>query len=108
LLAVTQVLSSLRYNDVGLLSILGGRNAMIESPLLQEFVAEGRRKDILTFLETRFGEVPLDVSEAIQSVVDEDRLTDLVRKSASCPDLDAFRNVIARRRSSTPRTRAGS
>jgi len=108
LLAVTQVLSSLRYNDVGLLSILGGRNAMIESPLLQEFVAEGRRKDILTILETRFGEVPLDVSEAIQSVVDEDRLTDLVRKSASCPDLDAFRNAIARRRSSTRRTRAGS
>ena len=49
LLEVTQVLSSLRYNDVGLLSILGGRNAMIESPLLQEFVADGRRKDILTF-----------------------------------------------------------
>ena len=78
---------------------------MIESPLLQEFVADGRRKDILTFLETRFGEVPLDVAEAIQSVVDEDRLTDLVRKSASCPDFDAFRNAVGRRRSAMSRAR---
>jgi hypothetical protein len=49
---------------------------MIESPLLQEFVAE-----------------------AIESVVAEDRRTDLVRKAASCPDLDAFRSVVGRRRS---------
>ncbi len=35
LLAVTQVMTRLRYNDLSLLTILGGRQAMIESPLLQ-------------------------------------------------------------------------
>lgn len=68
LLAVTQVLTGLRYNDTGLLgrllNILGGRQVMIESPLIQELVAENTRTtvqaDILAILETRFGEVPQD------------------------------------------------
>jgi hypothetical protein len=40
LLAVTQVLAYLRYNDVGLLTILGGRRIMLESPLIDELVLE--------------------------------------------------------------------
>jgi hypothetical protein len=40
LLAVTQILAGLRYNDPRLFQLLGGREAMIESPVLQEFVAE--------------------------------------------------------------------
>ena len=40
LLAVTQVLEGSRYNEVGLFQLLGGRNAMIESPVLQELKAE--------------------------------------------------------------------
>jgi hypothetical protein len=40
LLAVTQFLARLRYNDTRLFEILGGRKAMIESPLLQELKAE--------------------------------------------------------------------
>jgi hypothetical protein len=40
LLAVTQVLTYLRYNDVGLLTILGGRKVMLESPLIDELVME--------------------------------------------------------------------
>ena len=62
LLAVTQVLARLRYNDERLFQLFGGRKAMIESPVLQELKAEwtqGReettRRDILKFLETRFG-----------------------------------------------------
>ena len=40
LLAVTQVLAYLRYNDMGLLTILGGRKVMLESPLIDELVQE--------------------------------------------------------------------
>ena len=36
LLAVPQVLAGLRYNDPRLFELLGGRDAMIESPVLQE------------------------------------------------------------------------
>jgi len=40
LLAVTQFLARLRYNDDALFEILGGRKAMIESPLVQELKKE--------------------------------------------------------------------
>ena len=40
LLAVTQFLARMRYNDTKLFQILGGRKAMIESPLFQELKAE--------------------------------------------------------------------
>jgi hypothetical protein len=39
LLAVTQILAGLRYNDPRLFQLLGGREAMIESAVLQEFLA---------------------------------------------------------------------
>ena len=63
LLAVTQVLAGLRYNDPGLFQILGGRKAMIESPVLQELKAEWTseaaretiRSAIVEFLVARFG-----------------------------------------------------
>jgi hypothetical protein len=44
LLAVTQVLAGLRYNDPRLFQLLGGRKAMIESPVLQELKAEWTRR----------------------------------------------------------------
>jgi hypothetical protein len=47
LLAVTQILAGMRYNSSRLFQILGGREAMIESPELQEFLAECQRKFIL-------------------------------------------------------------
>lgn len=40
LLAVTQVLTGLRYSDPKLFHLLGGRKTMIESPVLREFVRE--------------------------------------------------------------------
>ena len=45
LLAVTQILAGMRYNDPRLFQILGGREAMIESPVLQEFLAERTREN---------------------------------------------------------------
>jgi hypothetical protein len=94
LLAVTQVLTYLRYNDVGLLTILGGTRTMIESPLIQELVSARIHKCIVAFLETRFGQVPRDLVEQIQAVDDEDQLNELVRSAASCRDLDSFRTAM--------------
>ena len=62
-LAVTQFLTRLRYHDPKLFQLLGGRKAMIESPLLNELKAEWTRdlkaewtrRDILKILEARFG-----------------------------------------------------
>ncbi len=117
--AVTQVLSFLRYNDVGLLTILGGRRIMLESPLIDELVMEkygdliakktreaheaGRlaareaaRESIVTVLEARFGDLPLDLLERIAAVVDEKDLKQLIRATGTCPDLDAFRDLLPR------------
>ena len=102
LLAVTQVMTRLRYNDPGLLALLGGTSVMIESPLIQELLADKARttacetahRDIVTFLEARFGGIPQDMAGEIESVVDDEQLRRLVRKAASCPDLSAFRDAI--------------
>jgi hypothetical protein len=76
---------------------------MLEIPFLDEIVMEKSREAvreaahqyIVTVLEARFGDVPCDVAEEIQSVDDEMQLKGLVRLAASCPDLDAFRNAMA-------------
>jgi len=121
LLAVTQVLAYLRYNDLGLMTILGGRKVMLESPLIDELVmekygdlltektreaarqaaretaCETAHRNIITFLATRFGAVPRELADEIESVADEDQLQKLVRTAASCPDLEEFRDAIDRR-----------
>ena len=136
LLAVTQVLTHLRYNDPGLLTILGGRQVMLESPLIDELfvekygellaqrtrevtrevtrkvarktarevtrkvaretACETAHQYIVTFLETRFGEIPRDLAEEIGSVSDEEQLRGMVRTAAACRDLESFRSEIAR------------
>ena len=98
LLAVAQALARLRYNDPGILSIFGGRQAMIESPLIQELMqevaAERVHKAILRFLAARFGSVPPEVEAAVRAVQDESRLDNLVDWAALCPDLEAFRTRL--------------
>jgi hypothetical protein len=140
LLAVTQVLTHLRYNDPELLTILGGRQVMLESPLIDELfvekygellaqrtrevtrevtrkvarkvaretarevtrkvaretACETAHRDIVTFLETRFGEIPRDLAEEIGSVSDDEQLRGMVRTAAACRDLESFRSEIAR------------
>jgi hypothetical protein len=94
LLAVTQVMTGLRYDDPRLLTIFGGSQAMIESPVLQRLIAETRRKDILAFLAARFGPPAEDLRAALQIIEDETKLDELVESAASCPDLEAFRARI--------------
>jgi hypothetical protein len=99
LLAVAQVLARLRYNDPGLLGLLGGIQPMIESPAfddLREYIrGEMCRKHILDNLSARFGTVPEDMASRVRAMQDNDRLEELHRFSAVCPDLEAFRARLA-------------
>jgi hypothetical protein len=98
LLAVTQVLTRLRYSDPELLTILGGSRIMIESPLLREIEERGRIKahvaDIAYFLEERFGALPEALRARLSAIDDETVLERLVRAAARCPDLAAFRSQL--------------
>ena len=99
LLAVAQVMAQMRYNDAGLLSILGGTRMIMESPLIQGILEEARventqkimRKAIRQILETRFGELRPQIVEALDAVVDERRLDDLITEAVRCTSLDDFR-----------------
>jgi hypothetical protein len=106
LLAVTQILLGLRYNqDVPLLgklrALLGGREAMIESPVYQEITEEAERKGateakreaILDFLETRFGPAAKALEVELKAV-ELDRLSDLVKLAAKCRSLASFRKRL--------------
>ena len=103
MLAVTQVLARLRYNDPGILALFGGRQSMIESPLIQELESEftskathnAMHKSILVVLEARFGPVSEDIRTAVQRVQDESALVALTQLAARCPDLDEFRRGLS-------------
>jgi hypothetical protein len=90
LLAVTQVLMRLRYNAKNLFQILGGEQAMIESPLIDELLAKTRTTDILDVLESRFDSRPDDLADELRAL-GEQELKALNRFAAVCPDLAAFR-----------------
>lgn len=94
LLAVTTVLAGLRYNDRRLLALLGGKEAMIDSPILIEFVAERMHKLVLAALTARFGPVPDDIRQSLRTVLDEDRLEALNVVAVLCTDFDAFRREL--------------
>lgn len=95
MLAVTQVLSRLRYNDPAIMSLLGGSRVMIESPLIQEMLAQTKHTSILQFLEGRFGTIPPEVTVALRGVTDEKELGELTRFAATCPDLSSFHARLA-------------
>ncbi len=107
LLTVTQFMISLRYHEdpalcERLCEIMGGRQAMIESPLYQEIVAEAervgetkaRQQDIVEILTTRFGRAAKAVELALQSVEFE-RLRDLLKFAVECSSLAAFRKRLS-------------
>jgi hypothetical protein len=84
-------MAQLRYNASQLLALIGGKQAMIESPLIQEIVAERMHKAILRFLTRRFGSVPQEIERRLRTVQDEARLDELLDLAADCPDLETFR-----------------
>jgi hypothetical protein len=91
LLTVTQVFTRMRYKDPNLHWILGGKKAMIESPLIREIVAEEVHEYILKFLRTRFGPVPPDLEAEVRSILDKKVLDPALELAAFSPDLEHFR-----------------
>jgi hypothetical protein len=99
LLAVSQVLAKLRFDDVNILNLFGGKQVMIESPLIQELVDEALlsqlQKAILRILKARFGDVPADISARIEAKQELDELEALVDASATAPSLEAFKERLS-------------
>jgi hypothetical protein len=94
LLAVTQVMTGLRFQSAELLTLLGGQKPMIESPLLQKMIAENLHDAIQDLLKARFGAVPRDVSRLLREVLDVRKLKKLNVAAGKCSDLEAFRETL--------------
>jgi hypothetical protein len=94
LLAVTQVLTRLRFLVPELMALLGGERVMIESPLIQELVAKTGQDYILAVLQERFGDVPPVMQGQLRKVVRERQLRTLHKRALKCPDLEAFRAYL--------------
>ncbi len=110
LLAVTQVLAGLRYNEGGLFQLLGGRKAMIESPVLQELKAEWtrdaareaardtalqtNRRAIVDILVARLGPQAEEVATQLETIDDDARLKGLIKFAAVCSDFQSFRKEL--------------
>jgi hypothetical protein len=92
---VSQVMTKLRFPDTSLLTIFGGRKAMIESPLIQQWKAEAVQEDILEILRDHFKSVPRDVTKQLRKIIDEKRLRKLVVIAANCSDLEGFREALS-------------
>jgi hypothetical protein len=90
LITITQVFTRLRYKNPDLLSLLGEKRAMIESPLIRELTAERSHKHILRLLASRFGAVPPDMEAEVRSILDETVLDEANLLAASSPDLERF------------------
>jgi len=98
LLAVTQFLARFRYNNQKLFQILGGRKAMIESPLFQELKAEWTREttieDLMDVLVARFGSKARPLETELKAIDDEARLRELIKHAATCRTLASFRKQL--------------
>jgi hypothetical protein len=104
LLAAAVTLASLKYRDPKLLNILGGRKAVIESPLWKELFAEQfaeqfaekMHRTICNVLRTRLGDIPADVEAEINSVRDEGQLDRANVLAAQARSFAAFRRALAK------------
>jgi hypothetical protein len=94
LLAVAQVFAKLHFDKPEWLNILGGRKAMIESPLIQEIVEESERgghvKMILHILQERFGPAGPDISAGLAQVKEGEGLLRLSVHAGACTSLKDF------------------
>jgi hypothetical protein len=94
LMAVTQVFARLRYNDERLFEVFGGRRAMIESPVIQEIVADSKREDIVKVLETRFGTSARTLEPAL-TAVNPEHLDEVLKLAVTCRSLASFRKRLS-------------
>jgi hypothetical protein len=71
---------------------------MIESPVLQEIIAETKReanqKAIVKFLTARFGKEARSLESELKAI-DDDRLESLLELAATCRSLASFRKQLS-------------
>jgi len=67
---------------------------MIESPVIQEIIADCKREQIVKFLEARFGVAASDLKSPLNAV-DDERLDDFLKLAATCRSLAAFRKKLS-------------
>jgi hypothetical protein len=68
---------------------------MIESPLIQEPIAERTRETLVDVLVARFGAKAESVKTELKAIDDEAQLKELVRHAATCRSLSAFRKQLS-------------
>jgi hypothetical protein len=81
---------------------------MIESPVIQALIAKRLRAAIKEVLKGRFGAVPKDVAQGLESILNEKELTKLNVFAARCPDIKAFRERLGSARSPGRRNESAS
>jgi hypothetical protein len=94
------------YNDPALFAVFGGRESMIESPMLDQIIdeeankrsakhtADSHRRAILRILDKRFGPVSTELSAALSNITNEARLEELNVSAGSALDLESFRRDL--------------
>ncbi|WP_165230707.1 hypothetical protein [Aquisphaera insulae] len=102
LLAVSQILARLRYDDERLFRLLGGEQAMLELPFLDKFkekwvreaTHENQVRNIVDFLTARFGSRASSLRSKLAAIDDEAKLSELVKVAAVCESLKDFRTHL--------------
>ena len=91
---ISQVMTQVRFPGSDLTDLFRGVRTMIESPLIEQWRAEGVHELILDTLDDRFGSSPRDVSRLLRKIVDERKLKKLNRVAIKCANLDTFRESL--------------
>jgi hypothetical protein len=95
MLAIMEVMTGLRFPGSELLTLFQGKQAMIESPVVQRWKAETLHDAILEVLKDRFHATPRDLTKPLRAILDEKKLKRLNVLAARCSDLDAFRQALS-------------
>jgi hypothetical protein len=94
LLAVSQVMTGLRFPDPDLLRLLGGKEAVFDSPVLKKMRVETMLELTLHALKRRFGTVPHKVAKQLREVIDEKKQRELNEVANTCPNMEAFQQAL--------------
>lgn len=98
LLAVAQVFARLHYDQPRWLDILGGSKMIVETPFIQQLMAEERQAErvqaTVDFLSGRFGAVTPTITAGLAQVKEAERLKRLTQKAATCASLQAFEEAL--------------
>jgi hypothetical protein len=89
----------LRFPQQKFLELLGGSQAMIESPLIKEIVEQADRKrqrrSVEDAVRVRFGALSANARASLEGMNDENKLDALFQFAIVCPTLEAFLQRLA-------------